>query len=123
MWGLFAFLILCLFGLVFILHQKLETLKAEKEMFSAEEVKKKIQNFEEIRDEYHITLFKELMEGAVLQKTDTVLLEPIPRLYNHYEYQDVAYFVNRNISKSLNELGIQLDTDSSSNLIVTLKQN
>jgi hypothetical protein len=79
----------------------------------------KLNDYHKNRNKYYYELIKSIMDGAVSQCTDVVLLEPIKNHYPHYSYNDVVIYYDDDIHKMLLDDDIAAYADSSNNIVVT----
>jgi hypothetical protein len=79
-----------------------------------------LNEYKKNRNQYYYELIKSIMDGAISQCTDVVLLEPIKNHYPHYSYNDVVIYYDDNIHKMLLDDDIASYADSSNNIVITI---
>jgi len=82
----------------------------------------KLKEYKEKRNKYYYELIKSIMDGAVSQCTDVVLLEPIKNHYRHYSYNDVVIYYDEDIHKMLLDDDIATYADSTNYIVVTVDE-
>ena len=79
-----------------------------------------LNEYKKNRNQYYYELIKSIMDGAVIQCTSVVVLEPIKNHYPHYSYNDVVIYYDDNIHKMLLDDDIASYADSSNNIVITI---
>jgi hypothetical protein len=79
-----------------------------------------LNEYKKKRNQYYYELIKSIMDGAVSQCTDVVILEPIKNHYPHYSYNDVVIYYDDTIHKMLLDDDIAAYSDSSNHIVVTI---
>lgn len=80
----------------------------------------KLNEYKKKRNHYYYELIKSIIDGAVNQCTDVIILEKIKGHYPHYSHSDVVIYYDEDIHKLLLHDDIASYADSNNNIVVTV---